>query len=102
MAKIVDYTKLITLCQGGCNANFILCDYRGKERTFFAITQGQTTNISVVTAIRPTNSGNGLVLKLPSFSANEYEYLVPGYLSYYKMSEQELIQLNRGRAIYGV
>jgi hypothetical protein len=101
MTEFVDYRSEITLSQAGCNACFILCNYKGQERKFFLMVRGGHTMISVVSSTRNMDNET-LALTLPSFYDNWKDHLVPAHLSHYKMSEQELIGRNGGKPIYNV
>ena len=99
MTEFVDYRGDIHLTQGGCNAFFVLCSYRGIPKTFFILSKDHHDMISVVSQIRAFDNET-LALKLPSFYENWKEFLVPSHLSYYKMSEHDLIARNGGKPIY--
>ena len=101
MTETVDYRSQITLSQAGCNTWFGVCDYKGQRKTFFMMTLNGHTSISVVSKMRTVDEKT-LALTLPSFYENWKEYLVPNHLSYYKMTEQELVNRNGGKEIHNV
>jgi hypothetical protein len=97
----IDLRQRITLGQGGSNALFIFCKYKGKERTFFQMNEGRKSLISVVSFSGEIEKGT-LGIKLDSVYDNYRLRLVPSHLSYIRLTEAELIKLNGGREIYGV
>jgi hypothetical protein len=96
MTEYMDYRNFIVLQQGACNASFMLCFYKGKERKFFHIidSNGRSTFGHIVD-IRKYNN-NTLALKISNYYENWKEYLVPSHLTVYNISSDELIKMNRG------
>jgi len=46
------------------------------------------------------DGSRALALTISNFYENWKEYLVPTYLTYYKVSEEDLVMMNGGKRIY--
>ena len=100
MSEFVDYRPQIKLSQAGCNAQYYICDYGGRERTFFYMTGPDCGSIlGHVTSSRSYCEGT-VALTISNFYENWKEYLVPAHLTLYKISKDELLRLNGGKELW--
>jgi len=103
-SQFVDYRPQMKLSQGGCNGSIVLCNYEGEERMFLHFwPPGRPPTIGHITKQRTITMPDGsraLALTISNFYENWKEYLVPTYLTYYKVSEEDLVMMNGGKRIY--
>jgi hypothetical protein len=93
--KIFDLRPLIKLSQGGCNACFLRCN--GKTLLKFVCEAGIFL-FNVVS--KRSYDENTYALQISNVYDNYKEYLIPKHLTYYNVSEDEVVSMHDGKALY--
>jgi len=90
---IIDYRKeIIQYPHGGCNACFGVCEYHGTSLKIFILQKNEGIIIALASNIRNYDPGT-LVITSPFDDGSMKQLLVPTHLSYYLLTQHQLIDL---------
>lgn len=92
---IIDYRKdIIQYPHGGCNACFVVCKYQGTCLKFFVLQKKEVRIVALASNIKNYNSST-LEITSPFDDATLKLLLVPTHLSYYRITQEQLIGLTK-------
>ena len=98
MDEFVDYRHKIKT-SGNSSACFLMCHTQGKDRIFFYMVEKDSSMLGHVTKTKQLDKDT-LGLEISNFYDNWKTYLVPAWLTYYKIEESELHRYNGGKQVY--